>query len=67
MLEPGQESRSLVNCAVTWPRHGSVRVRAAALVSPMPRTVKVEDIMAGAEEDSLPTALRKPSAAPRSS
>jgi hypothetical protein len=52
VLEPGEESRSLVNCAVTWPGHGSVRVRAAALVSPMPMTVKVEDIMAGAEEES---------------
>ncbi|MDH6439619.1 hypothetical protein M2158_008160 [Streptomyces sp. SAI-144] len=52
VLEPGEESRSLVNCAVTWPGHGSVRVRAAALVSPMPMSVKVEDIMAGAEEES---------------
>ncbi|MCX5262319.1 hypothetical protein OOK27_50835 [Streptomyces canus] len=52
VLEHGEESRSLVNCAVTWPGHGSVRVRAAALVSPMPMSVKVEDIMAGADEES---------------
>jgi len=52
VLEPGEESRSLVNCAVTWPGHGSVRVRAAALVSAMPMSVEVEDIEAGAEEES---------------
>jgi hypothetical protein len=47
VLEPDEESRSLVNCAVTWPEYGSVKVRAVALVSPMPMTVKVEDIAPG--------------------
>ncbi|AZQ37799.1 hypothetical protein EJ357_33655 [Streptomyces cyaneochromogenes] len=50
VLEPDEESRSLVNCAVTWPGHGSVRVRAAALVSPMPMSVKLEDIVAAGED-----------------
>ncbi|MBA2944910.1 hypothetical protein [Streptomyces himalayensis] len=51
VLEPDEESRSLVNCAVTWPGHGSVRVRAVPLVSPMPMTVKAEDIMPGGYTD----------------
>lgn len=50
VLAPDEESRSLVNCAVTWPGLGSVRVRAAALVSSMPMSVKLEDIAAGAED-----------------
>ncbi|KUN98548.1 hypothetical protein [Streptomyces caeruleatus] len=46
VLEPGEESRSLVNCAVTWPGRGSVRVRAVPLLSSMPMSVKAEDIVA---------------------
>jgi len=47
MLEPGQASRSLVNCAVTWPGHGSVQVRAVPLISPLPMSVTAEEIAAG--------------------
>jgi hypothetical protein len=51
VLAPDEESRSLVNCAVTWPGRGSVRVRAVALISRMPMTVKAEDIMPGGEDE----------------
>ncbi|MDK0518105.1 hypothetical protein [Streptomyces sp. ML-6] len=51
VLDPGEESRSLVNCSVTWPGHGSVRVRAVALVSRMPMTVRAEDILPGGEDE----------------
>ncbi|MFI6013086.1 hypothetical protein ACIBAG_30445 [Streptomyces sp. NPDC051243] len=50
VLQPDEQSRSLVNCAVTWPGYGSVRVRAAALVPTMPMSVKLEDIAAGAPD-----------------
>jgi hypothetical protein len=50
MLEPGQASRSLVRCAVTWPGHGSVQVRAVPLISPLPMSVTAEEIAAGGGE-----------------
>ncbi|MFJ8821160.1 hypothetical protein ACIREE_05190 [Streptomyces sp. NPDC102467] len=46
-LEPGRESRSLVNCAVTWPGHGSVRVAAVPLIGRMPASVRSEDLVPG--------------------
>lgn len=51
MLEPDEDSRSLVNCSLTWPGHGSVRVRAVALVSRMPMTVRAEDILPGGDDE----------------
>ncbi|MFF3687252.1 hypothetical protein [Streptomyces sp. NPDC002187] len=51
MLQPDEDSRSLVNCSVTWPGHGSVRVRAVALISRMPMTLRAEDILPGGDED----------------
>lgn len=51
MLEPDEDSRSLLNCSVTWPGHGSVRVRAVALISRLPMTVRAEDILPGGDDD----------------
>ncbi|MFF8616594.1 hypothetical protein [Streptomyces sp. NPDC015350] len=51
VLDPGEESRSLVNCSVTWPGHGSVRVRAVALVHRIPMTMRAEDILPGGGEE----------------
>ncbi|MGW1408876.1 hypothetical protein [Streptomyces sp. NPDC002403] len=51
VLDPGEESRSLVNCSVAWPGHGSVRVRAVALVSRIPMTVRAEDILPGGDDE----------------
>ncbi|MFF0010288.1 hypothetical protein [Streptomyces sp. NPDC005374] len=51
LLEPGQASRSLVNCAVTWPGHGSARVRAVPLISPLPMSVEVEEVAAGGGDE----------------
>lgn len=51
MLEPDEDSRSLVNCSLTWPGHGSVRVRAVALISRMPMTVRAEDILPGGDDE----------------
>ncbi|MGP3926828.1 hypothetical protein [Streptomyces sp. 8N616] len=51
MLEPDEDSRSLVNCSLTWPGHGSVRVRAVALISRMPVTVRAEDILPGGDDE----------------
>ncbi|WP_326764163.1 hypothetical protein OG978_05875 [Streptomyces sp. NBC_01591] len=51
MLQPDQESRSLVNCSLTWPGHGSVRVRAVALISRLPSTVRAEDILPGGDDE----------------
>ncbi|MCX4825642.1 hypothetical protein OG883_38510 [Streptomyces sp. NBC_01142] len=51
MLEPDKDSRSLVNCSVTWPGHGSVQVRAVALISPLPMTVRAEDILPGGDSE----------------
>ncbi|MFD0340053.1 hypothetical protein ACFVH0_15400 [Streptomyces sp. NPDC127117] len=50
MLDPDEDSHSLVNCSITWPGHGSVRVRAVALISRLPMTVRAEDILPGADE-----------------
>ncbi|MEK8142142.1 hypothetical protein NKH18_04970 [Streptomyces sp. M10(2022)] len=50
VLEPDEDSRSLVNCSLTWPGHGSVRVRAVALISRMPTTVRAEDILPSGDE-----------------
>lgn len=46
-LQPGQESRSALNCTVTWPGHGSVHVAAVPLLGPMPASVTVEDLAPG--------------------
>ncbi|MGW2181124.1 hypothetical protein ACWCXX_24115 [Streptomyces sp. NPDC001732] len=51
VLDPGEESRSLVNCSLTWPGHGAVRVRAVALVSRLPMTVRAEDILPGGDDE----------------
>ncbi|MFD7496245.1 hypothetical protein ACFV8T_28305 [Streptomyces sp. NPDC059832] len=51
MLRPDEDSRSLVNCSVTWPGYGSVRVRAVALISRMPMTVRAEDILPGGDDE----------------
>ncbi len=51
MIEPGADSRSLVNCSLTWPGQGSLQVRAAAITSDVPMTVKVDDIKAGEDEE----------------
>ncbi|WP_229703675.1 hypothetical protein [Streptomyces albiflavescens] len=51
MLEPDEDSRSLVNCSLTWPGHGSVRVRAVALISRMPTTLRAEDILPGGDDE----------------
>ncbi|WP_405709571.1 hypothetical protein [Streptomyces sp. NBC_00046] len=51
VLEPGEDSHSLVNCSVTWPGHGSVRVQAVALISEMPMTLRAEDILPGVDND----------------
>ncbi|WP_189544582.1 hypothetical protein [Streptomyces gelaticus] len=51
MLDPDEDSRSLVNCSVTWPGHGSVRVRAVALISRVPMTVRAEDILPGGDDE----------------
>ncbi|MFD8821959.1 hypothetical protein ACFV1C_06325 [Streptomyces sp. NPDC059605] len=51
VLDPGEESRSLMNCPVTWPGHGSVWVRAVALVSRIPMTVRAEDILPGGDDE----------------
>ncbi|MEU2669697.1 hypothetical protein ABZ622_12645 [Streptomyces sp. NPDC007164] len=51
VLDPGEDSHSLVNCSVAWPGHGSVRVQAVALISEMPMTLRAEDILPGADND----------------
>lgn len=51
MLDPGEDSHSLVNCSVTWPGHGSVRVQAVAIISEMPMTLLAEDILPGVDND----------------
>ncbi|MFE7621228.1 hypothetical protein [Streptomyces sp. NPDC057496] len=51
VLDPGEESRSLMNCSVTWPGHGAVWVRAVALVSRIPMTVRAEDILPGGDDE----------------
>ncbi|MFF3955299.1 hypothetical protein ACFYY1_19020 [Streptomyces sp. NPDC001890] len=51
VLDPDEDSHSLVNCSVTWPGHGSVRVRAVAIISGIPMTLRAEDILPGVDND----------------
>ncbi|MFD5077006.1 hypothetical protein [Streptomyces sp. NPDC058371] len=46
LLEPAQESRSLVNCTLAWQGHGSLQVQAVALASHLPYELKTKDLLA---------------------
>ncbi|MER5226765.1 hypothetical protein [Streptomyces flaveus] len=46
MLDPEQESRSLLNCTLSWKGHGSIHVQAVALTSHLPYEVKTDDLLA---------------------
>jgi hypothetical protein len=46
LLQPGQESRSLLNCTLDWEKRGGVHVEAATLVNHLPYEVKTKDLLA---------------------
>ncbi|MGP4088208.1 hypothetical protein [Streptomyces sp. KR55] len=46
LLQPGQESRSLLNCTLDWEERGGMHVEAATLVNHLPYEVKTEDLLA---------------------
>ncbi|MGJ5800030.1 hypothetical protein ACSCB1_13025 [Streptomyces europaeiscabiei] len=45
LLHPGQESRSMLNCALGWEGQSGVHVKAATLVNDLPYEVKTEDLL----------------------
>ncbi|MGV9849119.1 hypothetical protein ACWDWU_10030 [Streptomyces sp. NPDC003442] len=45
MLAPGQESRSLLDCSLSWGDGYGVRVHAEALVSDVPEAVETRDLL----------------------
>lgn len=45
LLEPGQESRSLLDCSLSWGAGRSVAVHAEALVSGVPEELQAEDVI----------------------
>ncbi|NGO78262.1 hypothetical protein G6045_21725 [Streptomyces sp. YC504] len=53
-LTPGEESRSLLSCEVTWPDRGRVEVRAAPVLSRLPEPVTLEaaELVASAGVDA---------------
>ncbi|MER6456686.1 hypothetical protein ABT270_29395 [Streptomyces sp900105245] len=50
LLQPGEESRSLLNCTLDWQGHGGVHVEAATLVNHLPYELKTEDLLAPGHE-----------------
>ncbi|MDX3225400.1 hypothetical protein [Streptomyces sp. ME19-01-6] len=51
MLEPGQESRSLLDCELSWGDGYGVTVHAEALVSDVPEGVETDDLLGTAGAD----------------
>lgn len=45
LLQPGQESRSLLNCRLEWGNRGGVHVEAATLVNHLPYALKTDDLL----------------------
>ncbi|MFD4559929.1 hypothetical protein ACFWP5_37395 [Streptomyces sp. NPDC058469] len=45
LLQPGQESRSLLNCSLEWGDRGGVHVEAATLVNHLPYALKTDDLL----------------------
>ncbi|MBL1084924.1 hypothetical protein JK359_23625 [Streptomyces actinomycinicus] len=50
LLQPGQESRSLLHCSLEWEGHGGVHVEAATLVNHLPYELKTDDLLAPGHE-----------------
>ncbi|MEU7238939.1 hypothetical protein [Streptomyces sparsogenes] len=51
MLEPGQESRSLLHCSLSWGDGHGVTVHAEALVSDVPEGMRTDDLLGTAGAD----------------
>ncbi|GHF59488.1 hypothetical protein [Streptomyces griseosporeus] len=50
LLDPGQESRSLLNCTLDWKDRGGLHVEATTLVNRLPFEVKTEDLLTPGHE-----------------